>query len=482
VNRRGWLWLTLALGLATLPAFSTEIVFFYEVGCPHCARVQELLDRLAGELPELVVRKYEIRELGAFVLLERLLSEYGAERGPVPILFVGDVALVGDTFYGLGPQPEVLPGRAGELTLERVIREAVATGAPSPLEKIPQTATEVVFARGPGDQELETLVLEWAVQYPEVGVRELFPTEPADERRFSQLLKQYRVKGEPPALFVGDAVLIGGELHIAGQAPLSWPSSEARTALEAELTRAIEEKALSPLARVELLEQLTIPAVVLAAAADSVNPCTFAVLVLLLGTLIVAGRRGKMLAVGASFISAIYITYFLMGLGIFTAIQTAGVQRPFILAVSSLAILLGLWNMKDYFAYGKWFTIEVPQRWRPVVKKLTSSAVTVPGAFAVGVLDSFFLLPCSSGPYIAILALLSAATTRGTALLYLLFYNLIFVLPLVIITLAINFGFTTTARAERWRSARLGKLHLVAGAVMFALGVGMIVALQLGYL
>ncbi|HIP99417.1 TPA: hypothetical protein EYH33_02670, partial [Candidatus Bipolaricaulota bacterium] len=209
---------------------------------------------------------------------------------------------------------------------------------------------------------------------------------------------------------------------------------------------------------------------------------TFAVLVLLLGTLLVAGKKGKILQAGLAFIAAIYISYFLMGIGIFTAIQAAGVQRPFILSVSILAILLGLWNMKDYFAYGKWFTIEVPQRWRPVVKRLTSSVVSVPGAFVVGVLDSLFLLPCSSGPYIAILALLSKTTTRATGIVYLLFYNLIFILPLLVITLGVYLGFTTTARAERWRSARLGKLHFVSGAVMFLLGAGMIVALQFGYI
>jgi len=231
-----------------------------------------------------------------------------------------------------------------------------------------------------------------------------------------------------------------------------------------------------------LAGKLTIPVLVLAAAADSVNPCTFAVLVLLLGTLLVAGRKGKVLQAGLAFIAAIYISYFLMGIGIFSAIQAAGVQRPFILAVSSLAILLGLWNMKDFFAYGKWFTIEVPQRWRPTVKRITSSVVSIPGAFAVGVLDSLFLLPCSSGPYIAILALLSKTTTRVQGIGLLLFYNLIFILPLIIITLAVHFGYTTTARAERWRSARLGKLHLVSGIMMFILGAGMIIALQVGYL
>jgi cytochrome c biogenesis protein CcdA len=215
-----------------------------------------------------------------------------------------------------------------------------------------------------------------------------------------------------------------------------------------------------------------------------VNPCTFAVLVLLLGTLIVAQRKGKrgfVLKAGLTFTLAIYVSYFLMGIGVFTAIQAAGVQKPFIIVVSSLAIVLGLWNMKDFFSYGKWFTIEVPQRWRPMVKRLTSSVVSIPGAFLVGVLDSLFLLPCSSGPYIAILALLSRGESQ-TGIPYLLLYNFIFVLPLLFITFAVHFGFTTTARAERWRSARLGKLHLASGILMFLLGAGMLTAVLMGWL
>jgi len=65
-----------------------------------------------------------------------------------------------------------------------------------------------------------------------------------------------------------------------------------------------------------LAEGLTIPAIIVAAAIDSVNPCTFAVLVLLLGTLIVAerkGKRGLVLKAGLAFTIAIYISYFLLG-------------------------------------------------------------------------------------------------------------------------------------------------------------------------
>ncbi len=363
----------LLLGFSVLVQ-ATQLVLFYENGCPHCAEMESVLDSSAPKYPQLEVLSYEIHDQKAHELLEQLLSAYAVPLGSVPILFIGNVALVGGTFYGLYSTPTPLSGRAEEMTLDQVIGDAIAQDAPSPLVRVKPTQR-----KGLGDQ-------------------------------------------------------------------------------------------------------LTLPAVVLAAAADSVNPCTFAVLVLLLGTLLVAGKRGKVLQAGLAFTGAIYVSYFLMGLGIFSAIQAAGVQRPFILVVSGLAILLGLWNMKDYFAYGKWFSIEVPKRWQPTVKRLTASVVSVPGAFLVGVLDSLFLLPCSSGPYIAILALLSKTATRSQGVPLLLFYNLIFILPLLFITLAVHFGYTTTARAERWRSARLGKLHLISGLIMLLLGAGMIVVLQLGYL
>lgn len=329
-------------------------------------------------------------------------------------------------------------------------------------------------------------------EYPELEILhyEIHESESLD--LLPRLLAAYGVdEGSVPILFVGDVSFVGGVFYGLEDGPFAPSGRSEEIALERAIRLAIEAGAPSPLARIDesstrsLAENLTIPAVILAAAADSVNPCTFAVLVLLLGTLLVAQRRGRkalVLKAGFAFTIAVFVSYFLMGIGIFSAIQAAGVQRPFIMAVSSLAILLGLWNMKDYFAYGKWFTIEVPQRWRPTVKRLTASVVSVPGAFFVGVLDSLLLLPCSSGPYIAILALLSKTTTRIDGILYLLLYNVIFVLPLVAITLAVHFGFTTTARAERWRSARLGKLHLVSGAIMFLLGVGMLLAVFVGWM
>ena len=377
--------LFLIAAVSAVPAAAaTTLVFFHEIGCSHCARTEAFLESIHPNYPQLEILHYEISEPESLELLAGLLAAYDVELDSVPMIFVGNVAWIGGTFFGLYDEPYTVSGRAAEMTLESAIQLAIEENAASPLDRIEETNTA------------------------------------------------------------------------------------------------------------SLTEGLTTLAVIVAAAIDSVNPCTFAVLVLLLGTLIMAERKGKkglVLKAGLAFTAAVYITYFLLGITAYKLTAFASVQKPFIIAVSCLAVLLGLWNMKDFFAYGKWFSIEVPKRWRPTVKRLTTSVVSIPGAFFVGILDSLFLLPCSSGPYLAIMALLhmnlpnsSSGTTDSVAILYLLLYNLIFILPLLIITFAVHFGYTTTARAERWRSARLGKLHLASGILMFLLGAGMLAAVFMGWL
>ncbi len=233
--------------------------------------------------------------------------------------------------------------------------------------------------------------------------------------------------------------------------------------------------------KAEKVEKLTLGAVVGAAAVDAINPCAFAVLIILLTTILVAGKRRRVLAAGLAFTVAIYISYFLMGLGLFSAIQAAGVTHLFYTIVAVLALLVGLFNLKDYLWYGKWFIMEVPRSWRPRMKSVLKGVTSVPGAFLIGFVISLFLLPCTSGPYIVILGLLAKTATKSYAMGLLLLYNLIFVLPMLIITSAIYFGFTTTEKAEEWRTRKLKILHLIAGIIMLLLGIGMFVAMALGY-
>ncbi|MBW2967775.1 hypothetical protein KY362_04770 [Candidatus Woesearchaeota archaeon] len=229
------------------------------------------------------------------------------------------------------------------------------------------------------------------------------------------------------------------------------------------------------------VENLTIPVVIGAAVVDAINPCAFAVLIILLSTILAAGKRRRVILAGLAFTLSIFISYFLMGLGLYSAIQAAGLTSAFYAIVATLAIIVGLFNLKDYLWYGKWFIMEVPRSWRPKMKMLLKGVTSVPGAFLVGFVISLFLLPCTSGPYIVILGLLAEVTTRSYAMALLVLYNLIFVLPMLIITFAIYFGFTTTERAEHWRTRKLKVLHLIAGIIMVCLGIGMFIAMVLGY-
>ncbi|MEA3248813.1 MAG: hypothetical protein U9Q03_00450 [Patescibacteria group bacterium] len=231
----------------------------------------------------------------------------------------------------------------------------------------------------------------------------------------------------------------------------------------------------------EALKKLTIPVVISAAAVDAINPCAFAVLILLITAVLSGGNRRRSTMAGLAFTASIFISYFLMGLGLYSAIAASGLSRTFYIVIAVLAILLGLFNLKDYLWYGKWFVMEVPMSWRPTMKKLVGGVTSVPGAFTVGFLVSLFLLPCTSGPYIIILGLLAKASTHAIAIPLLLLYNFIFVLPMLVITIAIAKGITTTKKAEEWRQGKLRILHLIAGIVILGLGLVMLGSVFLGH-
>jgi len=229
------------------------------------------------------------------------------------------------------------------------------------------------------------------------------------------------------------------------------------------------------------IERLTIPIVVAAATVDAINPCAFAVLIILMTAALSIADKNRALKFGLAFTVSIYISYFLMGLGLFSAIQATGLSHKFYIIVTGLAIIVGLFNIKDYFWYGKGFLMEVPLSWRPVMKKILKSATSPLGAFLVGFVVSLFELPCTGGPYIVILGLLAKEVTRNIGIMYLLLYNLIFVSPLIILSLIIYKGLSTTERLERIRQKKLRLLHLIAGILMLVIAGIMILSIIKGW-
>jgi cytochrome c biogenesis protein CcdA/glutaredoxin len=308
---------------------------------------------------------------------------------------------------------------------------------------------------------------------PQLKVREYEVYSSSENARLlERMADAYRtqVKGVPTT-FLGGNVIFGF-------------ADEMRPQIEQQISQCIEQHCPSPLDRLSQsarTQPLTLPAVLLGAAVDAINPCEFAVLIILITSVLSASGRKRALWAGLAFSASIFVSYYMMGIGLYSAVEAAGITRGIYIAVSALAIVTGLFNLKDYFWYGKWFVMEVPLSWRPKLRQIIQGVTSVPGAFLIGFVVSLFLLPCTSGPYIVILGLLAETETRTSAMLWLLLYNIVFIAPMVGITLALYFGLTTVEKAEEWRTKNLETLHLVAGAIILLLGIGMLASLWLGY-
>ena len=347
----------------------------------------------------------------------------------------------------------------------------------APLAAEAPRAVELAFFYGQGCPHcaaMRDFLGELRARHPRLQVQEFEVYANRDHARLlARVVAGYRTEIEGvPMVFVGDAAFSGYSAEIAAR-------------IERTVAECSQRDCASPLARAATAAPpaaVTLTAVLAAAVVDAINPCEMAVLLILLIAILESGDRRRALYAGLAFSAAIFISYYLMGLGLYSAVQAAGATRAITLAVALLALLVGLFNLKDYFWYGKWFVMEVPLAWRPAMQRVIRRVTSPPGAFLVGFVVSLFLLPCTSGPYIVILGLLAQSAARVEAMAWLLLYNAVFVLPMLAITGGVYLGLTTPDDVEVWRTQHIRRLHLVAGAILVLLGAGLLVALWRGWL
>jgi cytochrome c biogenesis protein CcdA len=217
------------------------------------------------------------------------------------------------------------------------------------------------------------------------------------------------------------------------------------------------------------------------ALADSVNPCAIAVLVMVLVAILIQNpdRRKKILFGGFAFVSAVYLGYLFYGLIIIQFFKTfAEILRQYSGIIydglAIIAMLIGALNIKDYFVYKPGgLATEMPIWMRPKVKRIISDITSAKGAFIIGFLVTLFLLPCTIGPYIVASGLLSELGTLK-AIPWLLYYNFIFVIPMLFIVGIIYLGFKKVDEVSGWKERNIRKLHLIAGILLFLVGVGLL--------
>jgi len=212
------------------------------------------------------------------------------------------------------------------------------------------------------------------------------------------------------------------------------------------------------------------PLVTAGALVDSINPCAFSVLLLTIGFLFSLGQnRSSVLKIGSAYIFGLGLVYVLIGLGILGTLHIFNTPHFMAKVAAIILIAFGLIELINNFFPAFPIKLKIPDFAHKKMAQLMVKASLL-SAFLFGMLVGVCEFPCTGGPYLMVLGLLHDNATYFQGFIYLVYYNLLFVLPLAIILLVAS-NQTLLEKAKEWRKREGGGMRFVSGLVMILLGI-----------
>jgi glutaredoxin len=367
-----------------------------------------------------------------------------------------------------------------------------AAAAPAPVE---------VFVREgcPHCAEAERFLATLAAERPDlaISIRDV-KKDPAAMERLQALATEHRAgSARVPAIFVGGQLILGysseartdrliraalaGERAAAPAAAGGTCEADEGLACGAPTAAAPESFEIEFFGRTLSLDDIGLPAFTVAMGLlDGFNPCSMWVLLLMISMLAPLNDRRRMLAVAGTFVLVEGIAYFVFMAAWLNLFLLIGLSRASQLVIAAIAIVAGLINVKDFFAFGRGISLSIPgsakpkiyQRIRDILHAKNLGAAIV-ATIVLALLVQVVEFMCTSGfpaLYTRILTLreLPPASYYGYLLLYIAAYMLDDVIVLGI-------GVTMLSR-HRLQEKEGRWLKLMSGVVMLGLGVYLIVS------
>lgn len=445
----------------------TCFVYFTGVGCPHCAKTDPVvLFDLPREHPNIVVIEYEIYQQQENA---PLLLEYGNRYGVNPMELGVPLIILSEAKYIVGDRP-ILSNIDTIVELEK---------NPCPLVDGSSVAfNDLDLTDLPGKPKIwtdERILIKTSGGNENELLRNLLTSSD-----LSSVLNgaNYKVIEPGPVALSGKNIYFDNAIELDGWI-FQWNGGWTGETIHASADK-INQNSNEP---EEIKKELTLIKLISLAAVDAINPCALAVLALMLIAILTYNPKKKrnILLAGSAFTASVFIMYLFYGLIIikfFQVVQTLTAMRLWLYKILGVfAIILGVLNVKDFVKYKPGgLATEMPLSLRPKVQKIISKITSPKGAFGVGIFVTVFLLPCTIGPYVIAGGILSAFEIIKT-IPPLLLYNIIFVMPMIAITLIVYAGFARVEDVSGWKEKNIRYLHLIAGIIMFALGMAMVFGL-----
>jgi cytochrome c biogenesis protein CcdA len=489
---------------------TVHFYYFTDSLCPLCVDMHhEVLEPLLAEYGDrVVVVEYDIAQAEDFQFLLHLEQAYAIDIPSIPEAFIGDEALIGPDQVrdGLKERIDFYLARGGVALPNISLPSALPLTTPSPecteceeLHAARQTemasrqtptatatpaeppAIHAAYFYQTGCTECDRAErdMQYIVEkYPQLKVRRFDVREEAALNQY--LSEQAGVPADrhltAPALFAGDGYLLGDEIRAAAVEGLIQPYVQSGAA---EPWAGWEEhQESSQQSIVQRFRSLGLWTVVGAGLLDGVNPCAFATMIFLISYLSVRKRAGReLLATGLAFTTGVFLAYLGVGLGLLrflTALPVLTTIGKWIYGLTLVLCLALAWgSFADYRKARSGqlddMSLKLPDRLRSWIRHLIREGSRaqnyVVASLALGFAVSVVELACTGQVYLpTIVFVLGLPEWRARAAVALLVYNVMFVLPLMVIFLLAYYG-TTSKQLTQWMSQHAASVKLGTGAL-----------------
>ena len=489
-----------------------EAYYFYSTTCSHCMDIlQNIVQPLEAKYPGLLgIRLVELGESVNYEALMKAESAFGIQAGErgLPVVLIGDQMLNGEQQTrekfvelieaGLAGDGIKLPEIPGVDPTSLVISQAQPT-PDAGLVCSPEdpTACEVsapiyaAYFYQTGCKECaraETDLAYLNSKYPQLIIEEF---NIYDEAAMAEWMAE-RVGVEKnfntPALFIGDHAWIDeSEFTPAAIEPVL---EELRSTGSPDFWRDYNPNEGNS-ALISRFEQMGWLAVVLAGLVDGLNPCAFATIIFFVSYLSLSGKKGKeILITGASFTIGVFIAYLLVGLGFYKVLDlisgfTSIISKIVYILTAVVCLVLAVLSIRDFIKVRQGdlndMALKLPEplrkRINQTVREGRKASSYFLGAFVTGLLISLLELACTGQIYLpVIISMSSVPAMRGQAMFYLVLYNLMFIVPLIIVFILAFYG-TTSKQFTEFLRKHAGAVKIGMAIVFLLLAAWLIFSL-----
>ena len=500
---------------------SIQMYVFYAEDCPNCqAILQSYVPTLKSMYPFLEIKTFDLANPTYYEALAKLEKKFNRRGNELPVIFIGDQMLSGERevmerldplileyqMKGelIPPLPPVEMGDSPFVTRESKKMPVTQDDSPARITSTALVELVYFYQKGCSHCDRANYLLKYLLKkYPHLNIKDIDLNTPDGKRLNETLSNRLNLPSEKrliaPSIFIGNDYLSPEEVTESRVEALIQKYSEGVSVGDRKsispapsLSPTPDEIKKANASIIERFKSFGILAILLAGLIEGLNPCALATLIFFISYLTMVGRKRKeIFMAGMGFSASSFVTHLLLGFGILNFIQYFSFfplfSRIVYLITFIFSLFLGIFSLYDYIQLKRGrpskMKLQVPDFLKKRIHKIirtrsggleteaeSQTSRLLLAAVVIGFIVTLLQSTCTSQVYLpTILFVTNIPSLRGSAVLYLTLYNLIYILPLLVIFGIVYWG-VTSDQLSFFLQRRASTIKLLTSLFFFALG------------